>query len=310
MRYSIVIPILNEIDTLPVLHERLAAAMRPFGDDYEIVFVDDGSTDGSAAWMSYTNGLDPRVKCVSFSRNFGHSAAISAGLDHCRGDIVILMDGDLQDPPELVPELLEKLNEGFDVVYAIKRKRREGLLKRLAFRAFYRLQAWLSVEYMPEGAGTFSVMRRPVVDALLSMPERNRYISGLRAWTGFRQTGIEFDRPARHSGKPRQTLGRLIRLALDGLFSFSYVPARLAVFFGFISIVISGVGVCIVIYKKFISQVAVTGWTSELLSTLLLGSVQLICIGIVGEYAARIYDEVRRRPQYLVARRIGMKEEK
>lgn len=305
MIYSIVIPILNEVETLPVLVGRLQAALAPVSEDYEIVFTDDGSTDGSAAWLERANALDSRVKCVCLSRNFGLGAAVSAGLAEAQGDTVVLMDGDLQDPPELIPDLLARLAEGFDVVYAIKRSRRESFTKRLAFNAFYRLQSWLSSEPMPRNAGNFSAMRRPVVEAILALPERNRYVSGLRAWTGFRQVGLEFDRPARHAGAPRQTLSRLLRLALDGLFAFSYVPARLATVFGLICVSGSLVGVSIVLYKKFVSHVAITGWTSQLLATLLIGSVQLLCIGILGEYAARIYDEVRRRPAYIVARRIG-----
>ncbi|HJN17511.1 MAG TPA: glycosyltransferase family 2 protein [Armatimonadota bacterium] len=304
MRYSVAIPVLNEEETLPVLAERLGAALGGLGDDWEAVFVDDGSTDRSWEILQELHEGDARFGAVRLSRNFGHQAACASGLAHATGDVVILMDGDLQDPPELIPELTAKIDEGYDVVYAVKRGRREGWTKRLAFRTFYKVQTGLSSVDMPEGAGTFSALTRRVVDCINAMPESNRYVSGLRAYTGFRQTGLEFDRPARHAGEPRQTVGRLFKLAMDGIFSFSHVPAKLATWLGLIAATTCLVFSAVVLYKKLVSQTAILGWTSTMLSILFLGAVQLLCLGILGEYIARIYDEVRHRPLYVVADRI------
>ena len=301
MRISVAIPILDEAETLPVLAERLRAVLEAISADWEVLFVDDGSTDGSWEVMGRLHEQDGRFAGVRLSRNFGHQPACTAGLQHVTGDVVVLMDGDLQDPPELIPELVGKMAEGYDVVYAVKRGRKEGFLKRLAFDEFYRVQTRLSSVPMVEGAGTFSAMSRRVVDCVNAMPEGHRYISGLRAFAGFRQAGIPFDRPARAGGTPRQTPAKLMQLALDGIFSFSHLPVRLAMWLGVITAVVALGVTLVVLYFHFFTDKAITGWTSTMVSHLFLGAVQLLCLGILGEYIARIYDEVRHRPHYIVA---------
>lgn len=301
MKCSVTIPILNEEETLPVLASRLRTVLDSLGCDWEVVFVDDGSTDSSWAIMGDLHRQDPRFGAVRLSRNFGHQPACTAGLQHVTGDVVVLMDGDLQDPPELIPELLSRLAEGYDVAFAVKRGRRESALKRLAFRWFYRLQTRLSTIPMVEGAGTFSAMTRRVVDCINAMPEANRYISGLRAFAGFRQVGVPFDRPGRYAGQPRQTPAKLIKLALDGVFSFSHLPVKLATWLGIATACVALLFSAVVLYYRLFTDLAITGWASTMLSHLFLGAVQLICLGILGEYVARIYDEVRRRPNYVVS---------
>jgi len=305
LRLSVVIPILNEEEVLPALHERLAAVLDELGQEAEVIFVDDGSTDRSWEIVGEIHERDARFGGLSLSRNFGHQAAITAGLEAATGDVVALMDGDLQDPPEFLPELLAKLEQGYDVVQAVKAKRREPFWRRWAFGLFYAVQTRLSNVPMQPGAGTFSVMTRRVADVVRRMQESNRYVSGLRAYAGFKQTGIEFDRPERFAGVPRQTFGKLLKLALDGIFSFSHLPAKIATWLGFLFALLA-MGVTIqVLVKKWITHEAILGWASTMTAILVLGAVQLICIGILGEYIARIYDEVRRRPPYVVRERIG-----
>jgi len=305
MKLSVTIPILNEEDTLRELAARLRTVLEGVTPDWEVLFVDDGSTDRSWEVMADLHGDDERFGALRLSRNFGYQAACTAALDHARGDVVVLMDGDLQDPPELLPELLARLDEGYDVAYAVKRRRAESAARRLAFDWFYRLQRRLSTMPVVAGAGSFSAMSRRVVDCIRGMAESHRYVSLLRSFTGFRQVGVPFDRPGRQAGAPRQTLRKLVELALDGLFSFSYVPVRIATFLGLGTALVALVFAAIVLYTRLFTDKAIIGWASTMLSHLFLGAVQLVCLGILGEYIARIYDEVRRRPQYIIGERLA-----
>ncbi|MER3523685.1 MAG: glycosyltransferase [Ignavibacteria bacterium] len=307
--YSIIIPIYNEEQTLRVLHDRLVEALRPLGEDYEVILVDDGSKDGSYELMKLIHAHDARFKGLRLSRNFGHQIAISAGLDFARGDAVILMDGDLQDPPELLPQMIAKWKEGYQVVYTVKTSRKESRLKRFAFKMFYRILHALSSVQIPMDAGNFSLMDRRVVEILRRIPERHRYISGLRAWIGFRQIGIEYDRGLRYAGKPQMSIGKLVQLALDGIFSFSHAPLRVASYVGFLSALVAFAGGLYVIYEKLFTDKAILGWASTISTIAFLGGLILMTLGIIGEYIGRIYDEVKQRPLYIVSEGIGFEQE-
>ena len=303
--YSIIIPIFNEEQTLPELHQRLMAATTSLREPFEVVLVDDGSRDRSFELMSEIHVQDPRIKIIRLSRNFGHQVAISAGMDMCKGDAVILMDGDLQDPPELLPEMIRLWKEGYHVIYTVKRSRKENALKRLVFKSYYRILRALSSIDIPMDAGNFSLLDRRVVDVLHNMPEQNRYISGMRAWTGFKQTALYYDRGERFSGRPRMGIGRLIHLALDGIFSFSSVPLRLAIYLGLLTAAASFAGGLAVIYAKLFTDKAILGWASTIISILFVGGMILLTLGVIGEYISRIYEEVKRRPLYIIRDKVG-----
>ncbi|MEI8315554.1 MAG: glycosyltransferase family 2 protein [Verrucomicrobiota bacterium] len=303
-RYSVVIPVCNEQENLPELYRRLLAVLQPLNEPYEIIFIDDGSHDNSATLIRALAAENCAVHALFLSRNFGHQAALSAGMDHSRGAAVIAMDADLQDPPEIIPQLIARWRQGFQVVYAVRKKRKEPLLKRMAYLAFYRLLHGLADLDIPVDAGDFSLIDRQVVNILRKMPERNRFIRGLRSWIGFRQCGLEYEREARHAGEPKYTFTRLLKLAFDGFLSFSYVPLRLAFWLGLVSFVLCLVYIGYAIYTKFVFGTNPPGWTSLMIAVMLLGSVQLVLIGIVGEYIARIYDEVKQRPFYIVGEKI------
>jgi dolichol-phosphate mannosyltransferase len=306
---SIVIPLYNEQETIPELHRRLTDAMKNVNDTYEIIFVNDNSKDNSFEEMKKFSLQDSHLKVIDLARNFGHQVAISAGIDSAKGDAVILMDGDLQDPPELLPEMIAKWKSGFEVVYTMKKSRKENALKRFAFHSFYELMQRFSSIPIPMEAGNFSLMDRKVVSVLQTMQERNRYLAGMRAWIGFRQTGIWFDREARFAGKPQMTISRLINFALDGLFSFSNAPLRLATYVGFGSAFVAFLGMLYVLYAKLFTNTALIGWASTILSILFIGGMILLTLGIIGEYVGRIYDEVKQRPLYVIREKIGFRAE-
>jgi dolichol-phosphate mannosyltransferase len=307
---SVVIPIYNEEETLPELLRRTTAALESTGRPWEIVFIDDGSRDRSADLLRAAHAADARVKVITLSRNFGHQPAITAGVHHARGDAVILIDGDLQDPPELIPELVAKWAEGFQVVMAQRRTRAaEGGARGIGFRLFYPLLRRVADLPATPDAGIFGLMDRAVVDQFNKLPERNRFIPGLRQWLGFRQAAVEYDRQHRAAGEPKQTLGRLIKYAMDGMVSFGYRPLRVATWFGFAC---AGVGFLIALFfiarRIFFKDPAVTGFTTLLTMMMFIGGIQLITIGILGEYTGRIYEEVKQRPLYVVAERLGLDE--
>ena len=303
--FSIIIPLYNEEKTIPELFTRLAAVTDGMNDPWELILVDDGSTDGSFTAMCALHRNDPRIKVVRLSRNFGHQIAISAALDLAQGDAVILMDGDLQDPPELLPQLIKLWKDGYHVVYTVKTSRKENWLKRLAFKSFYRVLSAMSSIKIPMDAGNFSLMDRRVVEVLRTMPERNRYISGLRAWAGFQQTAVYYDRGPRFAGKPQMSLGRLFHLALDGIFSFSNAPLRAAIYFGMAAAMVSFAGGLYVVYEKLFTNLAILGWASTIVSILFVGGMILMTLGVIGEYISRIYEEVKKRPLYVIRDKIG-----
>ncbi len=296
---SIVIPIFREEEVLPELARRTVAALEALDRPYELLFVDDGSDDQTPQLLTELARQNHHIRVIRLSRNFGLQPAVNAGLAHARGEIIGLMDGDLQDPPELIGQMLERLEEGNDVVYMIKRRRQESLVRRLGFRLFYWLFTLLANTPLPPTAGLFSLMRRRVVRAMLSCPERSKFIPGLRTWVGFTQTGLEFDREARQLGQPRQTMGRLTRLALDALYSFTDVPLKLALLLGLGVSLLSFTAVAVITGLRIFTDLAIPGWASTLVAIFFMGGVQLICVGVLGEYISRIYDEVRSRPPYI-----------
>jgi len=297
-----VVPVYNEEAILPELHRRLIDTLSDLPYAWRVIYVDDGSRDRSSELLAGFAEGDQRVGVVHLSRNFGQQLAISAGLTMTSGDVVVLLDGDLQDPPEVIPMLIGKWEEGYDVVYAVKRERKEALPKRVLFSLFYRILRRLSNVDIPADAGNFSLMDRAVVDVINTMPERDRYVSGLRAYVGGKQIGVEFERAPRYAGQPRQSPLKLMRMATDAFFAFSELPLRFATILGF---VVSGVAFLVllnVLYQKLISGAAILGWASTMTSILFLGGIQLIAVGVIGEYIGRIYNEAKGRPAWVVGR--------
>jgi polyisoprenyl-phosphate glycosyltransferase len=309
---SVVIPILNEQENLDSLYNRLRLAADTWGDSWEIVFVDDGSTDNSLSILHRLNKIDSRVRCISFSRNFGHQTAVTAGLRYTRGDGVVIMDADLQDPPEEVRRFIEKWREGYQVVYGIRLKRKENALKRSAYYLFYRLLARLAPIKIPLDSGDFCLMDRVIVDRLNSLPERNRFVRGLRSWVGYRQIGVTYERQGRFAGDVKYTFRKLIRLAADGIINFSYRPLQIIAGFGFLAAALSFVTLVFMFLAwvfdfkvRGISVSQLPGYTSIILSVLFIGGIQLVSLGILGEYIGRIFEEVKQRPLFIVRSSIG-----
>ena len=303
---SVVIPMLNEEANLPTLYQRLTEVLTSLSGSYEIVLVDDGSTDGTRAEVLRLREQDPHIKYIRLARNFGHQAALTAGLAHARGRAVIAMDADLQDPPEVIKDLLARWEEGFDVVYAIRRHRKESVPKRFAYALFYRLLHRVAAVDIPLDAGDFCLMDRRVVDQLNALPERNRFLRGLRTWVGFRQTGIEYERQVRHAGSTQYGFWKLVRLAVDGLVSFSYIPLRVASSVGFVVSLGSLMVGLYYLILRLAGHREPAGFAGIIISVLFLGGVQLITIGIMGEYVGRIFDEVKDRPVYIVSEMEGI----
>ncbi|MGH9227202.1 MAG: glycosyltransferase family 2 protein [Acidimicrobiales bacterium] len=304
--YSIVIPILDERETLPELHRRLCRVMERLDGSAEVILVDDGSTDGSFDVMRKLHEADDRVRALRLSRNFGHQAAITAGLDHARGNAVVIMDGDLQDPPEVVPALADKWREGFDVVYAVRDEREgESRVKLATANWFYRLLGRMSDVDMPRDAGDFRLIDRRVVDALKAMPEHRRYLRGMFAWVGYDQVGVHYARDARHAGRTKFPMRRMVAFAADGIVSFSTVPLRMTLMLGFLMSAAALVLAGFAVLSKVTGAYTVPGWASITVGVALLGGVQLTVLGVMGEYLARIHDEVKRRPLYLLRDQLG-----
>ncbi len=300
---SVIIPVFNEEENLLTLHGRLTRALVNLGMEYEIVLVDDGSQDQSPDILRRLEAEDQRIVIVEFARNFGHQVAISAGLEQSRGRVVCIMDADLQDPPEVLHTFLAKWREGWEVVYAIRTERKEWWGKRLAYAGFYRLLQRVANIDIPLDAGDFCVMDRRVVDLLVRMPERNRFVRGIRSWVGFKQIGVPYERHARHAGAPKYTFRKLLYLALDGLISFSHMPLRIITLLGFSVSFLSFLVALFYLVKKFTLGTGVPGFTTLVVSIFFLSGIQLMTIGVIGEYIGRISDEVKRRPLY-VARRV------
>ena len=304
---SVVVPIYNEQEILPELRTRLAAALDSIGEPWELILVNDGSRDRSAEIIRDFHQQDPRIKLINLSRNFGHQPAVTAGVHHARGDCVVLIDGDLQDPPEVIPEMIKRWKEGAQVVLGERHSRGDASGTRgIGFKLFYPIFRRISDLPTVPDAGIFGLMDRAVVNEFNKLPERNRFIPGLRAWLGFRQASVMYDRKDRAAGKPKQTLRRLIKYAVDGMLSFSTKPLRAAMWLGF---VVSGGAFLLAVYY-FIDFVRHrekygSGFTTTILCLLFLGGVQLITIGILGEYIGRMYEEIKQRPLYVVSEKLG-----
>jgi dolichol-phosphate mannosyltransferase len=304
---SVVLPVYNERENLDALVDRLMPVVeKAVGGSFEILFVDDGSWDGSTQILNSFHIRDRRLKTIHFSRNFGHQVALQAGLDEATGKAVILMDADLQDPPDVVDQLIEKWLEGYDVVYAVRKRRKEGLFKRTAYALFYRTMKAVANIDVPLDVGDFCLLDRRVVDVLVSLRERNRFLRGLRSWVGFKQIGVEYERAARHAGAPKYTLRKLMSLALSGYIGFSAMPLRAAAWLGFLSACIGFALALWTLITKLMQIPSPRGWASTLAVILFVGGVQLLMLGIIGEYLSRVYDEVRGRPLYVVSSRVGL----
>jgi dolichol-phosphate mannosyltransferase len=312
---SVVVPALNEEDGVRELYTRIMAAGAHWPDpDLELILVDDGSTDRTLSICRELAAADPRFKIVSLTRNFGHQPAVTAGLEHASGDAVVVMDADLQDPPESVGPFIAKLDEGFDVVYAIRTKRKENLFKRGMYFLYYRLLKKLAAFDIPLDSGDFCVMRRTVVRAICDLPERNRFVRGLRTWVGYNQTGMAYERSARFAGEPKYTFSRLVKLGLDGIVNFSYKPLHFATLLGLAVGCLAGLAAMVVFILYVIdgnimgfNPRQARGWTSVVLVLLFSTASQLFCVGILSEYVGRLFEETKRRPVYLVRERINCK---
>ena len=303
---SIVVPVYNEEANIPELYRRLESTLSGFSGSHEIVMVDDGSTDGTWALVGELAARDPRVKGLRFSRNFGHQMAFAAGLDHADGDAVVIMDGDLQDPPELIPELVARWREGYDVVYAVRAKREgETIFKLVTAAGFYRLLEKIARIRIPVDTGDFRLMSRRAADALRRLPERHRFTRGLVAWLGFRQTGVSYTRASRHAGETKYPLRSMLRLASDGITSFSYFPLQLATWLGVL------VGSASLVAELVLVAAGLLGrhpgaWTYVAAAFGFVVGLEFLTIGALGAYVGRIHDEVKRRPLYLVQESIGL----
>lgn len=306
---SVVAPVYNEEEVLPELYRRVRLAMDQLDIDWELVLVDDGSRDRSAAVIASLHEQDERVRGLSFSRNFGFQIAVTAGLDHARGDAIILTDADLQDPPELFPQMLAKWREGYDVVYGVRTSREgETWFKLTTAKLFYRLIHRITSIDIPLDTGDFRLMDRRVVNAIRRMPERNRFLRGMVPWVGYRQTGIEYQRAARYAGEAKfGSVRKMLPFAVDAITSFSYFPLQLATILGFVIAGLSALAILAVILIRLLGpETPLLGQATTLVAVLFLGGVQLISLGIIGEYLGRIYDEVKGRPLYLVQDRWGV----
>ncbi len=304
---SLIIPVFNEEEVLPILFQRLDGIAQRIGP-HEVIFIDDGSRDATRALIAQKIAERTRespVRLISFSRNFGHQIALSAGLDHAIGDAVVILDGDLQDPPELIQEFISRWKSGANIVYAIRRSRKEFIVKRWCYALFYRIQHSLANVDIPLDSGDFCLMDRIVVDFIKNLPEHHRFLRGLRAWTGFSSVGVEYDRDARIAGTTKYSLRKLIRLASDGILGFSTTPLKLSMYIGFcISILSLLIGFVLLLFH-FFGGTAPQGWTSLMIAVFFMGGLQLFVLGILGEYLGRVYVEVQNRPLYVVSNKIG-----
>jgi glycosyltransferase involved in cell wall biosynthesis len=308
---SLILPVYNEEEVISELHKRLQELLRRLNLDTEVVFVDDGSRDDSFDLLRNLSRDEPRYRILSFARNFGHQAAITAGIDYARGSAIVIMDADLQDPPEVILDMVAKWREGSDVVYAVRRQRAgESAFKRLTARWFYRVFAAMIPIDVPLDAGDFRLMSRRVVIALRSLRETHRFVRGMVAWVGFKQTDVSYDRPGRFAGTTKYPLRKMIRFALDGITSFSILPLRFSTYLG-ILMSIASLGIAAwALYTKLVLQRTVPGWTAIVVIVALLASVQFVMIGILGEYVGRIFEEVKGRPLYIVREAINLSQQR
>lgn len=300
--FSVIIPIYNEELNIPNLVTRLRPVVEKTGMNYELLFINDGSRDNSLQLIKALAQADSHVRYIDFSRNFGHQVAVTAGIDNCKGNIIAIIDADLQDPPELIEEMIALVKQGNEVVYAKRRSRKDkNVFKKFAYKTFYRLLARISNVEVPLDTGDFRVMTRKVAEVLKNMPEQHKFLRGQIAWLGFKQTFVEYDRDVRAAGEPGYTYKKLFRLAFDGITGFSNVPLRIATVMGF---AVSGISLLLIIYTLisyfFFEREPPKGWSSLMIAISFIGGVQLICLGIIGEYISRLQTDIRRRPLYII----------
>ncbi len=299
--YSIIAPIYNEIDNLPELHRRVCEVLDSTREPWELILIDDGSTDGSTDAIRELAKKDKKVRPVIFARNFGHQIAVSAGLDYARGDAVVIIDADLQDPPEVILDLAKKWEEGYEVVYAVRAEREgESWFKLFTASLFYRLIYRITDVKIPLDTGDFRLLDRKVVDVMNSMREKHRFLRGMAAWVGFKQIGVEYKRAARHAGVTKYPFKKMLKLALNAITGFSYFPLQVATYFGFVSAGLAILAIPVVVIERLAGSQAFYGQATTLIAVLFLGGVQLISLGILGEYIGRLYDEAKGRPLYIV----------
>lgn len=303
---SVIVPIFNEEAVIPELYRRMTEVLGAIGERWEMICINDGSRDRSLEMLRDLHDKDSRIKVVNFSRNFGHQIAITAGMDYAQGDVVVIIDADLQDPPELIATMMEKWREGYEVVYAVRSERRgESFFKLLTARAFYRLLRSITDVDIPLDAGDFRLMDRRVVLAMRRLREHHRFMRGLSSWLGFRQIGITYERAERFAGETKYPLRKMLRLTMDAITSFSYLPLRLATYFGFSLALVSLIGIILTVALRLSGNNAFVGQATTLVAVLFLGGIQLIFLGIIGEYLGRIYDESKDRPLYIVSMAYG-----
>ncbi len=310
---SVVVPAYNESAVIRILYDRVAAAAGSWGDEWELIVVDDGSSDSTFHLCTQIASTDPHLKILSFARNFGHQAAVTAGLAYASGDIVAVLDADLQDPPEQLLRFIDKCREGYDVVYAVRTERKEGPFKRSAYFLYYRLLKMLAEIDIPLDSGDFCVLSRRVLDAMNALPERNRFVRGLRSWVGFRQVGLSYERQARLAGDVKYTFSKLVKLGLDGVFNFSYRPLHLLVLIGMTVGLFAMFG-GVLVFLQYVTNTTVlgynphgaTGWTSTMIVMLFIAGAQLFGMGLLGEYIGRIFEEIKARPVYIVERAVNI----
>lgn len=304
---SIVVPVFNETEVIQHFYQRITAMGEQLDLDYELVFVDDGSRDDSFSQLQALSSFDPHVRVLHFSRNFGHQVAITAGLDHARGDCAVIIDSDLQDPPEVIPRMVAKWREGYDVVYGVRAKREgETKFKLVTASLFYRLLSRVTNIEIPMDVGDFRLLSRRAADQLRGMRENDRFVRGLVSWIGFRQTGVEYDRDRRQAGETKYPFRKMLKFALDGITSFSTMPLKLAMWLGYATSGLAFLYLISVFIQKWMG-ITIQGWATIMVAVLFLGGVQLICIGIVGEYIGRIFTEIKGRPMYIVADEVEAK---
>ncbi len=308
--YTIIAPIYNEVENIPLLHTRVSEVMEKIGEPWEFVMVDDGSSDGSTEKILKLQSKDEKVKAVIFARNFGHQIAVTAGLDTSKGEAVIIIDADLQDPPEVILDLIQKWKEGYEVVYAVRSKREgESWFKIFTASAFYRVIQRITDVNIPSDTGDFRLLDRKVVQVMNGMREKHRFLRGMSVWVGFKQTGVEYEREERFAGETKYPLKKMIRFASDAITGFSYFPLQLAMYLGFIAAGISIVSIPVVIVLRVTGSQAFFGQATTLIAVLFLGGVQLISLGLLGEYVGRLYDEAKDRPLYIVRENLEVEEE-
>ncbi|MGK7955802.1 MAG: glycosyltransferase [Crocosphaera sp.] len=306
MLISVIVPCYNEEEVIQTTHLRLVGVLEAITPQWEIIYVDDGSQDQTAYGLRTIQNNEQRVKAILLSRNFGHQMAVTAGLDHVSGDVVVLIDADLQDPPEVIPAMIDYWYQGYDVAYGVRTDRQgETWFKLWSAKAFYRIINRLSDVTIPLDTGDFRLMDRRVVEALKTMPERDRFLRGMVSWVGFQQIGVPYQRSQRLAGVSKYPLWKMLRFAADGILSFSLIPLRMAIWVGLLTFVLSLIGIIYALVLRLFTSIWVPGWTLLFISTLFIGGIQLVFLGVIGEYIGRIYRENKERPLYLVRERLG-----